>query len=78
LIISFLPEGKVYRLLTGAAGFLVPTCSLNADLRGFSWLLTAPRGRRYSIGMVRRGDSAPRGEIQHAVEKENSYLYDLS
>jgi len=31
--------------LAGARGFLVPTCSLNADLCGFSWLLTAPRGR---------------------------------
>jgi hypothetical protein len=44
----------------GAAGFLVPTCSLNADLRGFLWLLTSPRGRRYSIGMVRRGNSPQR------------------
>jgi serine/threonine protein kinase/Tfp pilus assembly protein PilF len=34
--------------------------------------LTLPCGRRYSIGMVRRGDSAPRSEIHRAAEKRNS------
>ena len=28
LIISFLPEGKVYRLLAGARGFFAPICGL--------------------------------------------------
>ena len=36
--------------------------------------LTAPRGRRYITGMVRKGDSAPRGGIRRAAEKGISYL----
>ena len=42
------------------------------DLRArFSRLLTASPGRRYSIGMVRRGDSASRARIQLARKKQN-------
>jgi len=35
----------------------------------FSRRLTAPRSRRYSIDMVRRGDSLPRAGIHRAAEK---------
>ena len=49
---------------SGFARIRCPDCR-----RSFSRYLTSPRSRRYSIGMDRRGDSAPRAGIQHAVEK---------
>jgi hypothetical protein len=55
-----------------AAGFLVHACSLNADLRGFSWLLTGPPGRRYSTGMVRRGIQCREGEFATARKLKDS------
>jgi len=36
LIISFSPEGKVYRLLAGARGFFAPTCSSAALIAAMS------------------------------------------
>ena len=70
LNITVSPGTEVYRLLTGAAGFLVPTCSLNADLCGFSWLLIVPPGRRYTSGMSRREDSSSGGGIQLARKNQ--------
>jgi len=34
----------------------------------FMGLLTSPLSRRYSIGMFRREDSAPRGGIHHSAK----------
>jgi len=55
------------RLLAGARGFFAPTCSSAR----FSCQLTSSRGRKYITSVVKRGDSAPRAEIRHAVEKVN-------
>jgi len=41
--------------------------------RRFPRLSTLPPGQRYNIGMVRRGDSAPRAGIHRAAEKGKSY-----
>ena len=49
------------------------TRSSSADLCGFSWLLTAPRGRPSTSSIVRRVDSLSGAGIHHIVEKGNSY-----
>jgi hypothetical protein len=66
-----------YLLSAGAAGFLIPTFSSSADLCGFSWLLTTPPGRRYSIGMVKRGDSSTGMAVLNAAQKGKSYSSDF-
>ena len=49
--------------------------SPEADVCGFSWLLTAPRGRPYTSIIVRRVDFLSEAGIHHIVEKGNSYIY---
>ena len=77
LIISFSPGTGVYRFLSSAAGFLVPTFSSSADLCGFLWLLTAPLSLRYNSGMVSWEDSVPRAGIQFAWKKQILIFYTI-
>ena len=42
-------------------------------MASFRGLLTSPLGRRYTTGMMRRGDSSPGAGIRPAAEKESSY-----
>jgi hypothetical protein len=39
------------------------------------WRLTSPRGRRYSIGMVRRGDLSTGGAVLNAAQKGKPYSF---
>ena len=47
---SFSPEGKVYRLLTGAREFFNPICPLSADLRAGGPIVSR-RPRASQLGM---------------------------